>query len=257
MNFAIIGNDKRMDYVAEELYSLGCEVSRDLNKLNAGTNLIISPPVTAEYYVYLEPYASKINRIYGGCITSGFKEKFGNSFEEIQVIDYLSFENVISENAKLTALGIIKEALLHKACLEDSQILVTGYGYCGKAIAIALREFNAHITVSVRNHKCRNEILEEGFDYMDIKNLDNKNLSNFDYIFNTVPAMIFHRQVLDNLKDTVMIFDIASKPGGVDFDYCLQKGIFALLSLGIPGKEYPKEAGALIGTACFNHYISL
>lgn len=257
MNFAIIGNDNRMDYVAEELYSLGCEVSRDLNKLSAGTNLIISPPVTEEYYVFLQPYASKINRIYGGCITSSFKEKLDQEFEEIQVIDYLSFENVIYENAKLTAQGIIKEAISHKACLENSQILVTGYGYCGKAIAIALRELNANITVAVRDHKCKNEILEEGFDYMDMKNLDNKNLSNFDYVFNTVPAMIFYKEVLDNLKNTVMIFDIASKPGGVDFDYCLQKGIFALLSLGIPGKEYPKEAGALIGTACFNHYISL
>jgi len=43
-----------------------------------------------------------------------------------------------------------------------------------------------------------------------------------------------------------MIFDIASAPGGCDFEYCRENNIFAILSLGIPGKEYPMEAGRII-----------
>ena len=53
----------------------------------------------------------------------------------------------------------------------------------------------------------------------------------------------------------VMIFDIASSPGGVDFEYCKNNNIFTRHSLGIPGKLYPKEAGTIIAKAIVNKIL--
>lgn len=254
MYFAIIGNDARMDYVAERLYSLGCEVSRDLNKLNKGANIIIPPPVNNNYCDILEQYIDNISVIYGGCICRDFMEKFQDN---CKIIDYLTWDFVIEENAKLTAQGIIKEAIGYNACFLEGQILVTGFGYCGKAIAFQLKNMGGKVTVAVRNNKLKQEILTNGFDFIDIRNMCNDNMSRFDCIFNTVPALIITRQVIDMLNSASMIFDIASRPGGVDFEYCKEKKIFSVLSLGIPGRDFPKEAGYLIGNACFNHFNSL
>ena len=252
--FAIIGDDARMDYAAERLYSLGFDVSRDLNRLSDNTNLIIPPPVGIKYYDILKPYLKNIKAIYGGAISSDFKNMIGS---DIYIYDYLSWDSVIAENAKLTALGIIKEAISIKANLYNSKILVTGYGFCGKAIGQHLKDYTEDITIAVRNSRLLKEINNDGFKYADINNLVSHNLSSYNYVFNTVPAMIITKQVIDCFDNSVMIFDIASKPGGVDFNYCKDKNIYAVLSLGIPGRDFPKEAGYLIGDACFNHYKSM
>ncbi len=252
MYFAIIGNDARMDYVACKLYSLGCEVGRDLNKHYSKSILILPPPVNVDYVDYLLPYLSNITHIYGGSISKEFIDMMPT---DIEIIDYLTFSQVVYENAILTAKGIIKEAISRLGNLKDLNIIVTGYGYCGKAISLELQKYCNNITVAVRNHKLKNEIEELGYKYLDINMLSN-GYNEYDCLFNTVPANIINKTVIDHLSNSIMIYDIASKPGGVDFDYCNKLGIFARLSLGIPGKEFPKEAGYIISEACYNHYIN-
>ena len=98
MYFAIIGDDARMDFAADRLYSMGIEVSRDLNRLNDNTNLIIPPPVGIKYFDLLKPYLNNIKVIYGGAISDDFKSLMG---DKISIYDYLSWDSVITENAKL------------------------------------------------------------------------------------------------------------------------------------------------------------
>jgi len=253
LNFAVIGNDARMDYVAEQLYFLGCQVTRNLNNLSYKSNIIVPPPVNDELWNDLEPYADKISIIYGGSISEKFKEKN----IDVPIFDYLSWHNVISENANLTAKGIIKEAISMGAYLKDSKIIITGFGYCGKALACELNYYDTEITIAVRNNIIKNEILNLGYSYIDLNSLSDNNLKQYNYIFNTVPALVINKDVIDCLDDDIMIFDIASKPGGVDFEYCNTKSITSVLSLGIPGKKYPKEAGYLIANACFQHCKNL
>ena len=107
-------------------------------------------------------------------------------------------------------------------------------------------------------NKIRNNLLSflENFKYIDLKQLGTASNNFYDCVFNTIPARVITSQLIDNFNNSISIFDIASKPGGVDFDYCKQKDIFATLSLGIPGRCYPKEAGILIGNACYNHYLN-
>jgi dipicolinate synthase subunit A len=82
-----------------------------------------------------------------------------------------------------------------------------------------------------------------------MSDLSEVSMEKYSYIFNTVPALILTENLLDGFSDNVMIFDIASAPGGTDFAYCRQRGIYAVNSLGIPGKEYPREAGEIIARA--------
>lgn len=250
--FIVLGNDKRMEFVADRLYEKGCEVSKELvNKEKI--ILILPPPVNIEYYDKISLYIDNIDVIYGGAISEEFINKV-NPYT--QIIDYLKWPQVIYENAILTARGIIKEAIEHKAKLNNSNILVTGYGYCGKAISKELSTLSKNVFVAVRNNKLKENINSDGFKYVDLINIHKHPLKNINYIFNTIPAHIINIDIINKLDKSVLIFDIASKPGGVDFEYCKSKGIAAYLSLGIPGKLYPKEAGYIIADACYNHHIT-
>ncbi len=246
----VIGNDDRMDYVAAYLYSVGYDINRDINVSDREAVTILPPPVTNESISKLSLHLIKGQTIYGGSIANSVLEKYSSEFV---FVDYLKWHKVVLENAILTAKGIIKQAFLSKAVLEESNCLVTGYGYCGKTLVDGLLNINARVDVAVRNKSLKSEIENKGCQYVDIENLKDIDLSKYSYVFNTVPAMIFNQKVIDNLSKNVMIFDIASKPGGVDFDYCLSKDIFFLHSLGIPGKEYPKEAGEIIAKSVEEH----
>lgn len=253
MYFSIIGNDNRMDYVAEQLYSLGCEVVRELSQVVNGSAIILPPPIKNDYYQLLLPHLNNTICIYGGYVSQEF---ISSMWGKVPVINYLSFPELVWENAILTAKGIVKEAILKFGYIDNMDVVITGYGYCGKAIALELKKYNCNIFVAVRNHKLKLDIESSGYNFMDMKLLSNQTNKNIECVFNTVPAPIINKAVIDNLSDSVVIFDIASKPGGVDFSYCSQKGIYAILSLGIPGRDFPKEAGYLIADACYNHYIN-
>ena len=67
-----------------------------------------------------------------------------------------------------------------------------------------------------------------------------------DIIFNTVPAPVISRQVLDELAPETLIIDLASEPGGTDFDYASKLGITVVHALGIPGKFAPRTAGEIL-----------
>ncbi len=249
-NINVIGNDDRMDYVAAYFYSLGYDVNRDVDSIDKDSITVMQPPVTRESMAGVLPYLTPGQIIYGG----GIKEDvLDDSDKKLELIDYLKWDNIVSDNAYLTAKGIIRQAFLSKAVLEESNCLVTGYGFCGKAIAGALQDITARVDVAVRNKNLKSEIEENEYQFVDICKLKETDLSKYSYVFNTVPAMIIDQAVIDRLSQNVMIFDIASKPGGVDFDYCLSKDIFFLHSLGIPGKEYPKEAGEIIAKAVAEH----
>ena len=47
----------------------------------------------------------------------------------------------------------------------------------------------------------------------------------FDIIFNTVPALVLDRSHLRHLSPETVIIDIASSPGGTDFEAAQQQGI--------------------------------
>ena len=77
------------------------------------------------------------------------------------------------------------------------------------------------------------------------KTLNTKNLrtvKRFDIAFNTIPRLIFDRELLMNTDTNTLIIDLASLPGGVDFDTAEKLGIYAVRALSLPGKCAPKTS---------------
>lgn len=77
-------------------------------------------------------------------------------------------------------------------------------------------------------------------------------IHEFDIIFNTVPALILNEQLLKNVKKDVLIIDLASKPGGVDFDAAKENRIRVIWALSLPGKIAPVTSGAIIKDTIIN-----
>ncbi len=252
-NICIYGDDKRMDYVAQKFYHLGYEVYRELGHCNENTVVILPPPVKLEKYKDIFSYTMKNSLIYGGAVVKDFYDYCNSA--DIKVFDYLNWENVTTYNAFLTAKGIIKEANGVRKIKKDDKCLVLGYGFCGKAIAEALSHIS-DVTVMARKKELKLEIEACGYSYVNMLDTPT-HIYEFDYIFNTVPAPVIDKAFIDNVSKNALIFDIASMPGGTDFDYCNKKGIVAGLYLGIPGKQYPMEAGNIIAEAIIKHIATI
>ncbi len=71
-------------------------------------------------------------------------------------------------------------------------------------------------------------------------------LKNVDLCINTVPAPIITAEVLVEMPLHALIIDLASKPGGTDFQFAEKRGVKALLAPGLPGIVAPKTAGQIL-----------
>lgn len=243
-NICVYGTDGRMDYVAQTFYDFGYDVYRDITALHDQVVVILPPPVGESMMSQVLPYLKPGYSVYGGMISNRFKHEC--DLLSVSCFDYLTWDHVTEENAILTGKGIIREAISYGAVIEESDCLITGYGFCGKALANLLSEAGAHVDVMVRNKSLAQELCDNNYGYVDMYAFNRLNMEKYSYVFNTVPALVLDADVLCYLSSNVMIFDIASMPGGTDFDYCKKNNIFAVSSLGIPGKEFPKEAGEII-----------
>ena len=71
-------------------------------------------------------------------------------------------------------------------------------------------------------------------------------LAKHDTVINTIPAPVLPRKMLEKLPRGALVIDLASLPGGTDFDAAEALGIQAEHALALPGKCAPDTAGALI-----------
>ena len=68
----------------------------------------------------------------------------------------------------------------------------------------------------------------------------------FDLIINTVPAKVLEESILKQVRKDTLIIDLASKPGGVDFETAKELGLNTIWALSLPGKVAPVTAGRII-----------
>lgn len=107
-----------------------------------------------------------------------------------------------------------------------------------------------HVTVCARRPGVRAEAEILAGEALSCETLEEK-AGSFDFIFNTIPAQIIDRSLLKSLKKQVLIIDIASAPGGVDFTAARDLGISAYLCPGLPGKYAPRSSAYAIAEAVF------
>ncbi len=265
MKTAIIGGDKRMLYAAKAFSDDGAEVAAaGFDNLQSLCDIRVMS--VKEALKWADFSVLPVRPVDGGCINmpyaaekitlhdfarmngakpvfSGFSESIANAITA-PVCDYAAREEFAVRNAVLTAEGAV--ALLineYEDSVSGAKALVIGYGRIGKVLSRYLQSLGAEVTVAARKPSDRAWIEAVG---MAADNYSYKELSSYQIVFNTVPAPVLDAACIDRLRDDVMLIDLASAPGGVDFDRAGERGLTCIHALGLPGKSAPKAAGRII-----------
>lgn len=182
--------------------------------------------------------------IMGGRLSEKVKALF--DVYSLRWVDYSLCPEFEILNAVPTAEGALQIAMEEFGfTLHGSEVIVTGYGRVGKALALRLKALGAKVCVAARSISQRSEAETNGIEAVDITELTEK-CKNCRILFNTVPACICTKPVLASFKEGSGIIDLASKPGGVDLDGAKCYGVNVIWALGLPGKVAPITAGEII-----------
>ena len=267
--FAIIGGDMRLVNLvkmlqkdgysictyalekAEELKGLECN---SLQEAIASSEIIMSSiplskdgnyvntPLSSESLTIKELQQNlKGKKFMAGKIPENLKND-----KEIETYDFLEIEEYAILNAIATAEGAIQIAMEeYPKTLSGSNILVMGFGRIGKVISKMLQGIGAKVFCEARKNEDLAYIKAYGYTPIHLNELE-QTLSQFDIIFNNIPVQILDKKRLDLLKKEVLVIDLASSPGGVDFEYAKAKNIKTIWALALPGKCAPISAAEYI-----------
>lgn len=145
--------------------------------------------------------------------------------------DIFKEEEFVKENSNLTAEGTLFLIMQEiNTSIYDKTYAILGDGYLGKALCELFDKLGLNYTVYARK----------------LKNLD-KIATDKNIYINTIPALVFGREVIEKLTAVDFCIDLASAPGGMDFNMLDKKSIKYNHALALPGKYCPKTAGELIG----------
>lgn len=166
----------------------------------------------------------------------------------ITLLEYLHVPTVATQNAVPTAEGALLLALEGlSTTLQGCRTLVTGLGRVGLTLAYRLQALHAIVWGANRSPLGRYQGESLGLKTISLEEMDPL-LPGFQLIFNTIPAPIFTRWRLQELQEDVLLLDLASSPGGVDFESAREFNRQASLHLGIPGRYFPQRAGEILGS---------
>ncbi|MDR0380695.1 MAG: dipicolinate synthase subunit DpsA [Oscillospiraceae bacterium] len=162
------------------------------------------------------------------------------------VWDVLTREDFAARNAVPTAEGALQIAMENMPItLHGARCLVVGYGRIGKVLSRDLLSLGARVTASARRQADLAWIEIVGGRAVHTQALETV-LGGCDVVFNTVPAPVLTEDRLKLLPPDCLCIDLASAPGGVDFDAAHRLGLRCVWALGLPGKVAPRTAGLIL-----------
>ena len=165
---------------------------------------------------------------------------------DINIIDIYNNEKLTILNTIPTAEGAIRAAIEEsEITIHNSKILILGFGRIGKTLSKILYGMEAKVFCVARKEEDLAWIETYGYNKVKLEELD-ENIGKYDYIFNTIPAIILNKKRLYKIKKECVIIDLASLPGGVDFETAKKIGVKALLLPGLPGKVAPLTSAKYI-----------
>lgn len=274
MFFTILGGDDRQLALAKYLAVDGHRVGlfamdkADIppaDRLTApmcGDVTVLPLPVSFDGASLTAPYARRgihmdevIGAIRPGALVFGGKimPKHRAEMEKrgARVYDYFEREEFTVANAGATAEAAVAMLMSERRrVIAGTRILVVGFGRIGKLLALKLRALGADVTVSSRRAEQRTFIEALGMTPADTASF--ADLGKFDAVVNTAPAPVITAEHIAALRRGCFVLDLASAPGGVDFDAAEKCGIEARLAPGLPGKMFPESAGGFIRDTIYN-----
>lgn len=276
--FSIIGGDMRNVNLSELLSSDGhevhtfaldntCKISgrcSGLSEAIALCEIIIGPmPFSIEGGAYLnapfhaekleiDALAGKLSEIsfrgllIGGLIPSRITEC------GIACVDILKRDDLAVLNSIPTAEGALQIAMEELPyTIRGTKTVVCGMGRVGSTLARLLQRVGADVTAAVRSSRdvaiCEAEGIKS-ISYEKLRDILPETL----LIYNTVPAMVIDSRMLDAANERALFIDLASAPGGIDFDYAASKHIRVIHALSLPGKVAPAGAAIILQKVIYN-----
>lgn len=171
---------------------------------------------------------------------------------KLELRDYFAREELAIANAVPTAEGAVQIALEElPVTLHNARALVIGYGRVGRVLAHRLGALGAKVSVAARSHEQLAWAGVWGYSTEHVARLTPW-LCGYDLVVNTVPTRILGREELAALKPGALVIDLASKPGGVDFEAAARLGVRAIWALSLPGKVAPVSSGEYIKTTVYH-----
>lgn len=153
-------------------------------------------------------------------------------------MDLLRDPYYLAENAAITAdcaMRIAGSKL--KTVWKDCPVLILGWGRIGKFLTRHLQSLGADITVAARKSEDRALIRALGHRAEDPQRL-HSGLFRYRLIFNTIPFPMLDAAQTASCRADCVLIDLASTLG--------MEGNAVIHARGLPGKDVPESAGALI-----------
>ena len=277
VKIGILGGDMRQTALARRLAEMGFETATwglpaesdlggavrcgDWHGAVSGSRAVILPlPASADGVRVSAPFAdgydlrmshlmnelSADTLLIGGKFDFGIKEAAKEN--NIPLLDYFECEELQIKNAVPTAEGAAEIAMRElPITLFGAKTLVCGYGRIGKVLGRLLDGIGAHVSVSARRPEDIAAATVNGLSPVRFGSDEFRRAAvDADVIFNTVPAKIIDKTLIDGLEHCRLIIDLASGKGGVDFTAASARGIKAIHALSLPGKVAPFTAGQII-----------
>ncbi len=277
IKIGILGGDMRQTALARRLSNMGFETAAwglpsdgdlggsvrcgDWRGAVAGSRAVILPlpasvdgvrvnaSLTSGYELRMSHLMNELSAdtlLIGGKFDFGIKEAAKEN--NILLLDYFECEELQIKNAVPTAEGAVEIAMREMPItLFGAKTLVCGYGRIGKVLARLLRSIGAEVFVSARRPEDLAFAAVSGLSPVRFGSKEFRDVAaHADVIFNTVPAKILDKALIDSLENCHLIVDLASGKGGTDFTAAASRGIKAIHALSLPGKVAPFTAGQII-----------
>lgn len=165
---------------------------------------------------------------------------------EVELIPLLGRDDVAIYNSIPTAEGAIMMAIEHTDfTIHSSKVIITGFGRVGNTVANKFSALGADVSVAAKGLRDLARITEMGMTAIPVHQLSSW-VDDCDLLINTVPALVIKQEIIEKLPAHTVIIDLASKPGGVDFEFANKRGIKAILAKSLPGVVAPKTAGIIL-----------
>ena len=256
----IVGKDKsvgilvvdgRQTYMAKMLIKKGYHVSiwqEDDEDMGDADVVILPVPVSrVRNQAWLTESLIRHKDRIQLCLGGVFHEELVKALNEAEIpwSDVLRDPEVAMKNAIATAEGTIAElSKLMPVNIEGSNVIVMGFGKCGKPIAEKLYCMGANVSVVARSERALS--LAHYFGFMDYPMDAEIPFAEADAVINTIPALVINKREINLLQPDAVVLDIASAPGGCNLAYLKERGIAHKLALGLPGIYSPKTSGEIL-----------
>lgn len=278
--FCVLGGDLRSIKLAEHLLASGHTVkifgfdkagfeipikqSDSAAEAISGADVVIGPiPCTNDNEYINAPFNEKkicINETFKSMnknqlfLAGRISEKIAHLAQvyNVYAMDLLEREEMAVLNSIPTSEGAIQIAMEElPITLHNSNTLILGHGRIGKILAKMLQGIGANVFVEARKYADLAWIKSYGYKPVMLSELSTV-VKDVDVIFNTIPSVVLNSDLLKLLKKECLIIDLASKPGGVDFEKAKDLGIKTIWALSLPGKVAPVTAAEFIKDTVFN-----